>query len=284
MDLREIRKKNLTENILRQYRLLHEYEEMRDLADNPKEIERANREIASIKISIKIYIDEYRQICGKKYLDVPQDLLSILVEFQDLGQSKAKSINTEGENTMVRILFLSASPTDEARLRVDKEAREIQDKLQRAKMREDFEYHIRLAVRPDDLTQALLDLEPQIVHFSGHGSISGALFLENELGGSHPVAPETLASLFKLVSEQVECVLLNACYSEDQANAIAKHIQYVIGMSQAITDKAAITFSVGFYQALGAGKPVDKAYEFGVVQIRLQGVPEHLTPVLVKKS
>jgi CHAT domain len=284
MDLREIRKKNLTENILRQYKLLHEYEEVRDLASNPKEIERANREIASIKVSIKIYVDEYRQICGKENLDIPQDLLSILVEFQDLGQSKAKSINKKGENTMIRILFLSASPTDEARLRVDKEAREIQEKLQLAKMREDFEYHIRLAVRPDDLTQALLDLEPQIVHFAGHGSISGALFLENELEQSHPVAPETLASLFKLVSEQVECVLLNACYSEDQANAISKHIQYVIGMNQAITDKAAIAFSVGFYQALGAGKPVDKAYEFGVVQIRLQGVPEHLTPVLIKKS
>jgi len=71
-------------------------------------------------------------------------------------------------------------------------------------------------VRPDDLTQALLDLEPRIVHFAGHGSASGALFLENELGESHPVEPETLASLFKLVSEQVECVLLNACYTESQ--------------------------------------------------------------------
>ena len=160
----------------------------------------------------------------------------------------------------------------------------IQEKLQLAKMRKNFEYHIRLALRPDDLTQALVDLEPNIVHFAGHGSINGAFFLENEFGMSHPVAPETLASLFKLVSEQVECVILNACYSEDQANAIAKHIHYVIGMNQAITDKAAIAFSVGFYQALGAGKTVDKAYEFGVVQIQLQGVPDHLTPVLIKKS
>jgi hypothetical protein len=40
MNLAEIRKKNLTENILRQYKLLHEYEQARDLASDPKEIAR----------------------------------------------------------------------------------------------------------------------------------------------------------------------------------------------------------------------------------------------------
>ena len=130
----------------------------------------------------------------------------------------------------------------------------------------------------------MIDIEPRIVHFAGHGSARGALFLENELGESHPVDAETLAALFKLVSKQVECVLLNACYSENQANVIVEHIQYVIGMSQAISDKAAIAFSVGFYQALGAGKSIEKAYEFGVVQIRLQGIQEHLTPILIKRS
>jgi len=207
---------------------------------------------------------------------------SQLFEFQAI--EKAPVPSKKAEDTMIKILFLASSPTNEARLRVDQEAREIQEKLQLAKMRENFGYHIRLAVRPDDLTQALLDVEPRIVHFAGHGSSSGALFLENELGKSHPVEPEALASLFKLVSEQVECVLLNACHSDDQANAIAKHIQYVIGMNQSISDKAAIAFSVGFYMALGAGKSIEQAYDFGVVQIRLEGIPEHLTPVLIKKS
>jgi hypothetical protein len=284
MNLTEIRKNSLIENILRQYKLLHEYEQARDLASDPKEVARANREIASIKVSIKSYLDEYRQICGDERLDIPQDVFSILVELQIIDKDQVRFSSNKEEDIMIRILFLSASPTDEARLRVDKEAREIREKLQLAKMRENFEYHTRSAIRSNDLTQALLDIEPRIVHFAGHGSSRGALFLENDLGKSHPVEPETLASLFKLVSEQVECVLLNACYSESQANAIVKHIQYVIGMNQAISDKAAIAFSVGFYQALGAGKSVEQAYEFGVVQIRLQGIPEYLTPVLIKKS
>jgi CHAT domain len=284
MTLTDIRKKHLTENILRQYQLMREYEQARDLASDPKAIARANQEIASIKVSIKSYVDEYRHVCGDTRLDISQNIFSTLVALQIIDEGQVKFPSTKKEDAVIRILFLSASPTNEARLRVDQEAREIQEKLQLAKMRPNFESHIRVAVRPDDLTQALLDVEPRIVHFAGHGSATGALFLENRMGDSHPVKPETLASLFKLVSEQVACVLLNACYSDGQANAIVKHIQYVIGMTQSISDKAAIAFSVGFYQALGAGKSIEQAYDFGVVQISLQGIPEHLIPVLIKQS
>jgi hypothetical protein len=55
-------------------------------------------------------------------------------------------------------------------------------------------------------------------------------------------------------------------------------------MNQAIGDKAAIAFVIGFYQALGAGRTIEDAYKLGVVQIRLQSIPEHLTPVLIKKG
>jgi hypothetical protein len=54
-------------------------------------------------------------------------------------------------------------------------------------------------------------------------------------------------------------------------------------MNKAIGDRAAIEFAVGFYDALGAGKPVEFAYRFGCAAIRLAGVPEQLTPTLKKK-
>lgn len=75
--------------------------------------------------------------------------------------------------------------------------------------------------------------------------------------------------------------MLNACFSETQAEGIAKHIPYVIGMSNEIGDKAAIAFSIGFYQALGAGRSIEEAYKLGCVQIIMQGIPEDLTPVLI---
>ncbi len=141
-----------------------------------------------------------------------------------------------------------------------------------------------MSLRPVDISQALLDVKPQIVHFSGHGATTGALYFENQVGQMQPVAPDALAALFEQFANEVDLVVLNACYSEDQAKAIAEHVDYVIGMSEAIGDKAAIAFAVGFYQALGAGRSIEEAYKLGSVQIRLQGIPEHLTPVLVKKG
>ncbi len=185
---------------------------------------------------------------------------------------------------MISILFLAADPTDASRLRLGEEAREIQEKLQLSKSRDQFILHQRMSVRPMDISQALLDVNPQIVHFSGHGTSSGALCVEDRIGQIHPIQPEALAALFEIFASEVNCVILSACYSAAQAQAIAKHIRYVIGMSQAIGDKAAIAFSVGFYQALGAGRSIEEAYKLGCVQIRLENIPEHLTPVLIKSD
>lgn len=74
--------------------------------------------------------------------------------------------------------------------------------------------------------------------------------------------------------------MLNACYSVVQAEAIAAHIPYVIGMNEAIGDRAATTFALGFYRALGAGEPPEQAFLYGRTQIMLEGLPEGDRPVL----
>lgn len=181
---------------------------------------------------------------------------------------------------MKKILILSANPKDTNSLRLDEEVREIQAALKRAKNREVFEIVTEWAVRVDDLRRALLDHEPTIVHFSGHGSGSNGLALENNFGQVQLVSTESLARLFKLFQTKIECVLLNACYSEAQANAIHEHIDYVIGMNRAIGDIAAIEFAVGFYDALGARHSYEDCFEVGCASIDLEGIPESETPVL----
>ena len=191
---------------------------------------------------------------------------------------------TENNNSAVKtILILASNPKNTSPLRLDEEVREIDTGLQRAKKRELFDLKQRWAVRVQDVYQALLDFKPQIVHFSGHGSGDDGLALEDEDGNLQLVNTEALAKLFKLFSTTIECVVLNACYSEVQAEAIAKYISYVIGMNQAIGDKAAVTFATGFYNALGAGESVEFAHKLGCNVIQLDGIPENLTPVLKKK-
>ena len=201
-----------------------------------------------------------------------------------VGQVEEMAMPKPSEQRTISILFLSADPSDASRLRLGEEMREIQEKLQLAILREQFRLEQRMSARPTDISQSLLDVQPKIVHFSGHGTTTGALCFENQVGKTHPIQPDALAALFEQFANQVNCVVLNACYSETQAKAIAKHINSVIGMNQAIGDKAAIAFTIGFYQALGAGRTIEEAYKLGCVQIILQGIPEHLTPVLIKKG
>ena len=178
------------------------------------------------------------------------------------------------------ILFLAANPTDTARLRLDKEAREIEEALKRSNKRNQFGLIHKTAVRAQDLRRGLLDTLPQIVHFSGHGEEHNGIALEDDSGKTQIVSTEALAGLFALCSDHVECVILNACYSEEQADVIAKHIPYVIGMDQSISDDAAIMFATGFYDALGAGKTIEEAYSFGCNSIAIHGIQGHLTPRL----
>ena len=182
-----------------------------------------------------------------------------------------------------KILILSANPKTTPRLLLDKEVREIKEGLKRSKLRERFEIHSEWAVRIWDIRRALLDVEPQIVHFTGHGNEDG-LLVEDELGLAVNIPVEALSDLFKLFSNQVECVVLNACYSETQAAAISQHIGYVIGMQKEIPDNAATEFAVGFYDALGAGRTVEDAFEFGCNGIRLFNIPDYLIPILKKRA
>ncbi|WP_414563478.1 MULTISPECIES: AAA-like domain-containing protein [unclassified Anabaena] len=185
---------------------------------------------------------------------------------------------------MKKILILSANPTSTSPLRLDKEVREIQAGLERAKNRDQFKIMSKWAVRPEDLRRGLLDYEPQIVHFSGHGAGEEGLVLENEAGEWQLVSTEALANLFGLCKDKIECVLFNACYSEVQAEAIHQHIDCVMGMNQKIGDVAAIEFAIGFYDALGANKSYEDAYKFGCNAIDLKSIPESSTPVLKSRK
>lgn len=181
------------------------------------------------------------------------------------------------------ILLLAANPKGTKGLRLQEEEREIKERLRLAGYGK-TPINSTGATRPRDVQQAMLDFKPQIVHFSGHGAEQEGLVFENAIGEEKLVGSGALANLFRLFSHRVECVVLNACYSKFQAEAIARYIEYVIGMSQAIGDKAAIEFSVGFYSALGTGESIEFAYELGCNAIQLEGLPEELTPVLYKKG
>lgn len=207
---------------------------------------------------------------------------------------------------MKKILILASNPRKD--LNLDEEIRQLREVIDNSRDHEDFELVDALAVRVGDLHELMFKHQPQIVHFCGHGGGAQGLVFNSDQGQEQLVGTEALSGLFSLFAENVECVLLNACYSQEQAHAIVAHIKYAIGMNQEIRDDAAIAFSIGFYRALGYACGIEEAYDFGcnAIQLEISGsspsrskvaepqrkldvidtfkntaIPEHLKPVLI---
>ncbi|MEC4814335.1 MAG: hypothetical protein SAK29_13820 [Scytonema sp. PMC 1069.18] len=78
-------------------------------------------------------------------------------------------------NQIKKILLLSANPQGTSQLHLEREIREIKEGLRRSRRRDRYLIDTAEAVRYRDIHRAILDYEPQIVHFSGHGSQEDSL-------------------------------------------------------------------------------------------------------------
>jgi CHAT domain-containing protein len=128
----------------------------------------------------------------------------------------------------MNVLLAFANPVTTGRLRLDTEAREIQQSIERSKYRDNITLVPMQATTIKDLRRALLDKTFQIIHISGHGSKNG-LLLANDRGGQYVVDPPTFIELFKRYPS-IECVILNACYSTVQGRLLASSIPFTIAM------------------------------------------------------
>lgn len=175
-------------------------------------------------------------------------------------------------SSKIKVLFLAANPVDTSWLRLDKEVREIDEKIEAGKDRKKFELLQQWALRPTDLQQVLLKHRPHIVHFSGHGSEAEEIVLEDSSGKSAQVSRQALANLFRILKDNVRIVVLNACFSKAQAEALIDVIDYTIGTNKAVGDHAAIAFAAAFYRALAFGRSVNEAFELGKLELDLCGI------------
>jgi len=176
---------------------------------------------------------------------------------------------TERNAGMIKVLLLSANPMDDP-LGIDSEFRAIDAKIRSAEHRDHVQLHNHGAVHLEDVPGLLMRHKPHIVHFSGHGTPSG-IELTTADGSSRVVPPDALADIFKALKDNVRVVLLNACDSAAQAEAIVSVIDCAVGMSDEIDDDAAVAFAAAFYEALGYGKSVQTAFDLALVQLTAAG-------------
>jgi hypothetical protein len=185
---------------------------------------------------------------------------------------------------MIIILFLSANPSQTQALELIKECNIINQKIRSGAGRDLFKVEQRHDISIKWLIEELLNYNPQILHFSGHGSEKSALIFKNENTGRIEEVPQfELSEVFRILGKKIDLVFLNACYSEKQAQAIAEHVNCVIGMSDAIPDDTAIEFASTFYSSLGFGKNIKDAFDLAMIQLGLLSMSGDKIPKLIVK-
>lgn len=199
----------------------------------------------------------YRGLISRADYDVSLNQLHRALDFflSELDRAKIRQVFDalglqQPEALLQRnILFVESMPMDQQRLQLDVEYTRIEGIADAGSNRLFAVAKPLLAATLDLLIQRLNRVQPQVVHFSGHGHSSG-IVLSTADNRAQLVPTDAISRLFSLFANTTECVLLNACYSTAQAAELSKHIKYVIGMDAPIDDDVAIEFTSTFYTAL----------------------------------
>jgi CHAT domain len=225
-------------------------------------------------------IDEFWQFIKPKYKTWRERTEFLREEFEpslswlEGGTTPTRSNPIGRALDVIKVLLLSANPIDSP-LNVDEEFRAIDQKVRGSEHRDHVDLVKHGAVRLEDVAGLLMRHKPHVVHFSGHGAASG-IALTGADGKGRLVPPDALANIFRALKDNVRVVLLNACYSDAQADAIVGEIDCAVGMGDEIEDEAAIAFAAAFYEVLGYGRSVQAAFDLASVQLEGAGADPSL--------
>lgn len=172
----------------------------------------------------------------------------------------------------ITVLFLAANPADTIPLRLDEEARAIQEKIRLSEYRDSMQFESRWATRASDILQAINETNPTIIHFSGHGTDTGELVLQNPDDSPNFVSADSISAAIATASSTIRLIFFNTCFSETQASSVVAHIEAAIGTSDSITDDLARTFAAQLYSSIGFGHSLQKAFDQAKAELLLEGI------------
>jgi TPR repeat protein len=188
----------------------------------------------------------------------------------------------------LKVLFFTADPLfgrpNGKELQLPEELRQIRRAVRQARHGRRIEFEPHGAARADDLIDLLASHDAEVVHFSGHGGKEGLVLAAPDGNETHPVDAAALGRLFRTHRGTVRLVVLSACSSRPQAQAIADVVGCAIGTSSGISDPAAITFNSRFYQAIGKGHSVARAFDEASMALQVHRIPESEYPHLLRSK
>lgn len=246
----------------------------KELSDEQKKVEREEDRVHKQRMK------EEAEMQKKTQRQISELNRTVQVHAQRQSEMQSQIEELQNIPEIITVLFLASNPIDTPSLRLDAESRAIQEMIRKSDYRDTIKFETRWAVRTSDLLQAINEVNPDIIHFSGHGDSNGDLAFENVNGQSKLVSKEAMAQTIMTLSDKVRLIFFNACFSAIQAKHIVEHVDAAIGMNTSIGDDAALVFASQFYSSIGFGKNLKSAFNQAKAALMLEGIPEETTPEL----
>lgn len=199
---------------------------------------------------------------------------------EEAGPPVAEASERKRVMNQLRVLYSTASPYGD--LRVEEETRRVAAAVRSATHRDLVQFEHLPAVTTNDLVDGLLRLRPQVVHFSGHGSEDILLF---DTGAEGPndgriVPASAIGRALSAVDDPPTLVVLNACRSAAQLEALLDAVPISIGMLDSVGDGDAIVFAARFYSAKAEGQSIQGAFDIACAQMELNGLMDADLPTM----
>ena len=212
---------------------------------------------------------------GEEFLGCESSWLVYRTPREDSGEAKP-----ELRAGPLRVLFLTAAPTDQSPLDYEQEEEAILDAT--ASLR-NVVVHIGELGTLKELQRLVKQIRPHVVHLSGHGTVdeagTGRFCFENE-DGKKDSQPASAIATSEFRKHGVQCVFLNACKSGQAAVAglcqefVTAHVPLAIGWAASVADDRATVFARVFYERLMDGEPIPTAMALARLELQKQGLYE----------
>ncbi|MGK7924343.1 MAG: GAF domain-containing protein [Spirulina sp.] len=188
-----------------------------------------------------------------------------------------------------KILVASARPHAANPTELEQETARIKQIVQKTPQGKEIAVEPIPAIFYEDLTLAIAQQQPNLIHFCGADSLEGLIFA-SETQDARLLDPGQLTQLFEQFGRSVKCVILDRCLSVLQADAISDCIPATIAIDADIGVEAANLFTTEFYRWIGYGEGVNEAFEMGCLALQAErvkltnGLPQPLVPQLIVKQ
>ncbi len=168
---------------------------------------------------------------------------------------------------MTTILILGSAPPGLLDPRLEDERRRLEQALEGTPFMPAHSFDFDAT----QLSELLRRHTPEIVHFIGHGSRDGELIVRGEASGAAVIDADAFAGMLGNFSEFVRCVFLNACFTNMQAEQLARKIEVVVAASGELDAEAGLLAATSFYRTLASGESVQRAYAIALRETPLRG-------------